>query len=74
MEKLDYIVGIIGAVASFGAAAFWLWASLIEVPDNIDTFIQALQHAGKINSWAATCACVAAICGTYAFSRSIHLI
>jgi hypothetical protein len=72
VERIDFIVGIVGVVASFGAAAFWLWASLIKVPDNMDTFIQALQHAGRINSW--TCACIAAICGTYAFSRNIRLI
>jgi hypothetical protein len=74
MGKIDLVVGIFGVATSFGAAAFWLWASLIDVPDNIDTFINALQQAGQINSWAAMSACAAALCGTYTFARSIGWI
>jgi hypothetical protein len=71
MARIDFIVGIIGVASTAGAAAFWLWSSLIEVPDNIDTFIGELQRIGQVNSWAAMCACVAALCGTYAFVRSL---
>ncbi|MFT9640138.1 hypothetical protein ACMZ49_22925, partial [Alcaligenes phenolicus] len=67
----DIAVGIVGAVASLGAAVFWLWSALIQVPNNIDTFIGELQRIGRMNGRGAICACVAAACASYAFLRSI---
>lgn len=73
MTTLDFIIGCIGVVTSLAAAVFWLWASLIKVPDSIDTFIGELQRIGKKNAYGAALACAAAICAVYAFSRSIGL-
>ena len=69
--RLDIIVGVIGVLTAFAAGAFWLWASLIPVPDNLDTFISDIQRISQINAYGAGCACVAAICGAYAFARTI---
>ena len=38
----------VGAFATLIAAINWLSASRIEVPDNIDTFIPALQRASRL--------------------------
>jgi hypothetical protein len=72
--KLDIIVGILGVLSTFMAGVFWLWVSLIPVPDNLDTFIGDLQRISQINAYGAGCACVAAICGAYTFARTIGLI
>jgi hypothetical protein len=72
MNHIDIVVGALGAITSFGAAAFWLCASLIKVPDNLDTFIGGLQRMGRLNTYGAGCACVAALSATYAFVRSIE--
>ena len=40
-EILTIISGL-GAAAALLAAGFWFRASILEVPDNIDTFIGAL--------------------------------
>jgi hypothetical protein len=66
----DQAVATVGVIASLTAAVLWLWASLIKVPDNIDTFIGELQRIGRLNAWGATAACVAALCAAYAFWRS----
>lgn len=50
---------------------FWLWASLIKVSTNIDTFIGVLQQIGRVNALGAASACGAAMCGVYTFARSI---
>jgi hypothetical protein len=42
-------------------------ASLIEVPDNIDTIVGELQRIGRLNAWAAVAALVAALCAAYGF-------
>lgn len=60
-------ISILGLFASLSAAVCWLRASLIEVPDNIDTFIGELQRIGRWNAWGATAACVAALCAAYLF-------
>lgn len=65
----DRIVLLVGGLASLVAAALWLWASLIKVPDNIDTFIGELQLIGRVNSWAAMAAVVAALCAAYGFLK-----
>ncbi|CAM2192882.1 conserved protein of unknown function [Paraburkholderia kururiensis] len=74
MTRIDFIVGVVGVLTSVGAAVFWLWSSLIEVPDNIDTFIGELQRIGRMNARGAMCACVGAICGAYAFARGLGWI
>jgi len=61
------VVSGIGATAAAFAAGFWLWASLIPVPDNIDTFIGELQRISRINAYGAMSACVAAISGVVLF-------
>ena len=33
MTPVDKIVAVVGLVTSLAAAGFWLWASLIEVPN-----------------------------------------
>jgi hypothetical protein len=48
-----------------------LRASLIDVPDNIDTIVGELQRMGRWNAWAAFAAFVAALCTAYALWRNI---
>jgi len=71
MTGADVCVAAIGLLCASGAAIFWLWASLIDVPDNIDTFISVLQRTGRINALAAAFSCGAALCAAYAFARSL---
>jgi hypothetical protein len=35
------------------AALFWLWASLMEIPDSQDHFISALRKQSRLNAIAA---------------------
>jgi hypothetical protein len=56
------IIQWLGILATAAAAILWLWASLVDVPDNIDTFVGQLQRASRLNAWAALAACVAASC------------
>ena len=51
---INAVVASLGAGASILAAALWLWASLVLVPDNIDTFISALQRASRLNAYGAS--------------------
>ena len=74
MTVLDKFIGVIGVATSLSAGALWLRASLIVVPDNIDTFISVLQRIGRLNAYGAWFACAAALCAAYAFSRSIGVI
>jgi hypothetical protein len=71
MGVVDTIVTSVGLVASLAAAGFWLWGSLIEVPNNIDTIVGELQRIGRLNAWAALAALVAALCAAYVFSRQM---
>jgi hypothetical protein len=71
MSTADKLVAGMGAVSSIGAAGFWLWASLMPIPDNQDTFIAALQRASGLNAIAAACAAAASICVAYGFIKSI---
>ena len=64
-------IGWIGAIASLLAAAFWIWASLTTVPDNIDTFIGVLQKTGRLNAIAAFCAAIAAFCALLIFWNGV---
>ena len=70
---INAVVAGVGAVAGILAAALWLWASLVPVPDNIDTFISALQRASRLNAYGAAAAAVAALCATFLFVRQIEL-
>ena len=74
MTCLDTFIGTTGVFTSLAAAILWFLASLIKVPDNIDTFINVLQKIGRLNAYGAISACVAAVCAAYAFSRSIGFI
>jgi hypothetical protein len=71
MSAAEKWVTGLGALCSMGAAGFWLWASLLPVPNNQDTFIEALQFISRINAIAAICASGAAICAAYIFLKSI---
>jgi len=64
-------VAAVGVLSSIAAAGFWLWASLLPMPNNQDTFIEALQFISRINAIAAIWASVAAICAAYSFLKSI---
>ena len=59
--NLRFPVSLIGAAAAFVSATCWTISARIEVPNNIDTIVQELQHVGYWNSVAATASCVAAI-------------
>jgi hypothetical protein len=71
MIPLDKFITLIGLAASLAAAALWLWGSLIDVPDNIDTIVGELQRIGRVNAWAAMAALVAAVCAAHAFWRQL---
>jgi hypothetical protein len=73
MDALDPIFGAAGVLTSLVAGALWLRASLIDVPDNLDTFIDVLQRIGRLNAYGAWSACGAAVCAAYGFGRSIGL-
>mgnify|MGYP001238584308 CR=1 FL=1 len=49
------------AVASLLAAIFWFWSAQIEIPNNVDTFIEALRKASRLSGYAAASAGVAAL-------------
>ncbi len=70
---INAVVAGLGTVAGSLAAALWLWASLIPVPDNIDTFIGALQQASRLNAYGAGAAAVGALCATFLFARQVEL-
>jgi hypothetical protein len=71
MTTIDKVVALAGLLASLAAAALWLWGSLIEVPNNINTIVGELQRIGRMNAWAAVAALVAALCAAHAFWRQI---
>ena len=70
---INTVVAGVGAVAIVLAAGLWLWASLVPVPDNIDTFIEALQRASRLNAYGAGAVAVAALCAAFRFARQIEL-
>ena len=55
------------------AAYWWLRASLVKVPDNIDTIVAALQRASRLNAYGAGAAVVAALCAAFLFARQMGL-
>lgn len=38
------VVGAIGAVAAFVAAACWFYSATMAVPDNVDAIVEALKR------------------------------
>jgi hypothetical protein len=52
MSPADKWVAAVGFLSSIGAAVFWLWASVIPVPNNQDTFIAVLQRISGISAIA----------------------
>ena len=69
--SIDMVVAGVGAVAGITAAAFWLWASLVNIPDNMDTFIAALQWASRLSAYGAGAASLGALCAAFLFGRQI---
>lgn len=69
-EGMTYreIANAMGVDAVGVAAGLWLWASMIAVPDNIDTIVSELQRIGRLNASAAGAACIAAVCGVILFA------
>ena len=67
--RLDFAVRALGILAMLAAALLWLWASSIDVPNNIDTIVGELQWAGRLNAYAAICAAVGSLCVIYEFAR-----
>ena len=57
---INTIISGAGALAALVAAYWWLRASLVDVPDNIDTIIAALQLASCFNAYGAIAAVVGA--------------
>jgi hypothetical protein len=45
------VLTTVGAATAL-AAIFWFWAPVLELPNNIDTFIAALQQISRVNSWS----------------------
>jgi hypothetical protein len=69
----DEGVLLLKAVALLGgliAAAFWLAAAQVTVPDDQDSFIAALQRIGKLNSIGAAGASAAAIAALVLWTTS----
>jgi hypothetical protein len=61
----------VGAFATLIAAINWLQASRIQVPDNIDTFIPALQSISMMNAPERRRQHIAAACGFVLFVGSL---
>lgn len=63
--KVDNFAVALAALSSLVAASFWIWSSRVEIPNNMDTFIAALQLANRLSGYAALAAAVAAFCGLF---------
>jgi hypothetical protein len=74
VTKVDYIVGVVGFSSSLAAAFLWLYASVQEVPDNIDRFIGELNRISRLNAYAAVAAAVAALCVCVCEASSVALV
>lgn len=55
----------INAGLAFAAAIFWLWASLVTVPDSLDDFTPALRTQSRMNAIGALFAASAAAVSGY---------
>ncbi len=69
----DVVITGLGALLALLASLFWLWASRVRVPDNMDTFIGVLQRVSRLNACAAFAAFLAALCATALFYRQAGL-
>ena len=69
METLDQVIKGIAAAFAIAAAGCWLYASLIPVPDNLDTIVAELQRISRWNAYAAGSAGLGAVCAVYLFLR-----
>ena len=69
----DVVITGLGALFVLLASLFWLWASLVRVPDNIDTFIGVLQRVSRLNACAAFAAFLAALCAAFLFASQMGL-
>jgi hypothetical protein len=56
-----------GISAALFAAMFWFVASAQTIPDNIDTFIEALRRTSRVNALGAFSAAISALCGVAVF-------
>ncbi|MBX3504973.1 MAG: hypothetical protein KF895_05800 [Parvibaculum sp.] len=61
---IEQAILALGILFSLLAAVFWFWASVLGIPDNIDTFIGALRRASRMNAFGALFAALAALCAT----------
>ena len=68
---INTFISGLGAVAGLFAAYWWLQASLVDVPNNLDTFILALQLASQLNAYGAFAAMIGALCAAFLFARQI---
>jgi hypothetical protein len=69
--RMNVILPVSAAIASLVAAVYWLLASLVPVPDNIDTLVSELQRAARLNSYGALAASIAATLGAILAIRQI---
>ena len=69
----DIVISGLAALFALLASLFWLGASRIRVPANMDTFIDVLQRVSRLNARAAFAAFLAAFCATILFLRQVGL-
>jgi hypothetical protein len=69
--NVNTIVSGLGAIASAASAFWWLRASLVSVPANIDTIIKVLQQVSAMNAYAAGATGLGAICAVVLFTRGV---
>lgn len=69
---LTKVVRFVGIVAALLAAIFWFWASVVDVPEDLDTIVGALQRVSMLNAYGAMAAGVGAICGMFEFWFGRH--
>jgi hypothetical protein len=69
---LTKVVRLVGILAALLAAVFWLWASLVDVPDDIDTIVSVLQRVSMLNALGAMAASAGAFCGMLEFWFGRH--
>ncbi len=71
MNLVDLIVGIVGITAFVVSTSLWIYASRIDVSDNIDAFIGELQRSAKWNARAALATGIAVACAAWEFIRGM---
>jgi len=73
MNHIDFAAGLLGAVASSAAAILW-WLASRAAPLDTNHIEESLRRAGRMNSRAAVCSCVAALCAAWVFASGAGLI